>query len=81
MLKQEDSSELTLAFVIMPIIANKDKMYSNNDDDDDDDDGGGGGGAGGGGRGGGGVRENNWVYVNIQFVDNLSEHQKYIKLF
>ena len=30
---------------------------------------------------GGGVRENNWVYVIIQFVDNLSEHQKYIKLF
>ena len=28
-----------------------------------------------------GVRENNWVYVIIQFVDNLSEHQKYIKLF
>ena len=27
------------------------------------------------------VRENNWVYVIIQFVDNLSEHQKYIKLF
>ena len=25
-LKQEDSSELTLAFVIMPIIANNDKM-------------------------------------------------------
>ena len=31
--------------------------------------------------GGAGVRENNWVYVIIQFVDNLSEHQKYIKLF
>ena len=27
------------------------------------------------------VRENNWVYVIIQFVDNLSEHQKYLKLF
>jgi len=26
LLKQEDSSELTLAFVIMPIIANNDKM-------------------------------------------------------
>ena len=38
LLKQENSSELTLAFVIMPIIANKDKMYSNNDDDDDDND-------------------------------------------
>ena len=50
LLKQEDSSELTLAFVIMPIIANKDKMYSNNDDDDDDDDDDGGG--GGGERGG-----------------------------
>ena len=22
------------------------------------------------------VRENNWVHVIIQFVDNLSEHQK-----
>ena len=31
--------------------------------------------------GGNPVRENNWVYVIIQFVDNLSEHQKYIKLF
>ena len=31
----------------MPIIANKDKMYSNSDDDDDD------GGGGGGGVGGG----------------------------
>ena len=31
--------------------------------------------------GGEGVRENNWVYVIIQFVDNLSEHQKCIKLF
>ena len=47
LLKQEDSSELTLAFVIMPIIANKDKMYSNNDDDDDDDDDDDGGGGGG----------------------------------
>ena len=26
------------------------------------------------------VRENNWVYVIIQFVDNLSEHQKYIEI-
>ena len=26
LLKQEDSSELTLAFVIMPIIVNNDKM-------------------------------------------------------
>ena len=26
LLKQEDSSELTLAFVIMPIIANNDKL-------------------------------------------------------
>ena len=32
------------------------------------------------GGGGGGVRENNWVYVIIQFVDNLSQHQKYIEI-